>query len=457
MRTEEYLKLVTDQLRCKKARSLVSEELQSHIEDQKNAFLEEGMDPGQAEEEAVREMGDPVAAGVALDRVHRPQMAWGLIALIGALNLAGLLAQYLIRIRMSPSGLPLESIWRSVVTTVLSFGVMVGVCYLDYSRVAARARLLALASCLLLLLFLPLFGLQVNGAKAWIAVGPLSVDIKLVLLLYIPLYGAILYSYRGGGRGAVLKGVLWILLPLLLAFRINSMITAALLFFTCGIMLALAVRQGWYQVPVRRTVAAVAAPLLASPALLAGAVWLFSGVDSYRWDRLRLMWEPVIFFGKLEETNDFHYLAFHLQRLLLNCRLVGEGAGAEQYGVGEVSDFMLTYLSAFCGILVAAALLLLLAFLFLRFLRLSLRQTNQLGRMMGAGCSLVLLFEVIFYTLGNLGMILFAGGYCPFLTYGGTGTLVTGVLLGLLLSIYRHQHILPEPKKRGKKQILLQL
>ena len=96
MKAEEYLSVLTDQMRCKMAREAVRDELLCHIEDQKAAFISEGMEKSEAEEAAVREMGDPVAVGTELDRIHRPRMAWNCIILIGVLYLAGLLLQRLL-------------------------------------------------------------------------------------------------------------------------------------------------------------------------------------------------------------------------------------------------------------------------------------------------------------------------------------------------------------------------
>ena len=80
MNTDEYINTLTEQIRCKKARHAVAEEIRAHIEDQKQEYLCEGADEAEAEEMAVKEMGDPIEAGVALDTIHRPKMAWGMIA-----------------------------------------------------------------------------------------------------------------------------------------------------------------------------------------------------------------------------------------------------------------------------------------------------------------------------------------------------------------------------------------
>lgn len=104
MRSEEYLTILTDQIRCRMAREDVRKELLCHIEDQKAAFLSEGMEAAEAEEAAVREMGDPVETGNELDRIHRPKMAWGMIALIAVLSIVGYLAQYLLQEKWIAAG-----------------------------------------------------------------------------------------------------------------------------------------------------------------------------------------------------------------------------------------------------------------------------------------------------------------------------------------------------------------
>ena len=57
-----YLSILQEQIRTKRARPMVVKEMEDHIEDQKCAFMAEGRTEAEAEEEAVREMGDPVEA-----------------------------------------------------------------------------------------------------------------------------------------------------------------------------------------------------------------------------------------------------------------------------------------------------------------------------------------------------------------------------------------------------------
>ena len=98
MNKEEYIKTLTDQIRCKMARPEVAREIEDHIEDQTRAFMSEGMNRQEAESAALKDMGNPVDAGVELDKVHRPAMPWGMIVLIIVLSVAGYVFQYILNL-----------------------------------------------------------------------------------------------------------------------------------------------------------------------------------------------------------------------------------------------------------------------------------------------------------------------------------------------------------------------
>ncbi len=51
---EEYLHILEKQIRCRKARSQVTEEIRGHMEEQEAFYISEGMTREEAEEEAVK-------------------------------------------------------------------------------------------------------------------------------------------------------------------------------------------------------------------------------------------------------------------------------------------------------------------------------------------------------------------------------------------------------------------
>lgn len=447
MNKEEYIRSLTEQIRCKMARPGVAREIGDHIEDQTRAFMSEGMSRQEAESAALKDMGNPVDAGVELDKVHRPAMPWGMIALIIVLSVVGSAFQYILNSRNIDAGGNGFLVEGRGWFTVLGIPVMVAVCFADYTRIAARARELMIGLTVLIILGGQFFGLSINGTRQWIGItGGWGVNVPLILMLTVPLYAAILYGYREKGMAAVAKSVLWIIPGCLLAWQSNSLWMACTLFLTYLVVLALAVYRGWYRLRRKAVLAGMGAFAVVLPLVTACYYWFF-GAD-YQRERILFYLSPAIGWDKQPQevvSNGIEYV----RAILGNSRLIGQGNNVPDISdMPELSDYLLVGVAGYYGILVAVLLAGLLLFLLFRFLRLSLRQRNQLGMLMGAGCSAVFLIEVGGYFLNNFG-IMYMGNYCPFLTYGGTGTIVTYVLMGIMLSICRYQNTAPERRTAG--------
>ena len=139
---EEYLKAVIEQIRCKNVRPYVERELRDHLEDQINDNIASGMDKDEAVRAAVKDMGDPIETGIALDRVHRPSIAWGMIALVFVISIAAALIHFAIA-----SGAE-GSVYNQSSKTMIMFGagflVMLAIYFVDYTHVARFSKLIAL-------------------------------------------------------------------------------------------------------------------------------------------------------------------------------------------------------------------------------------------------------------------------------------------------------------------------
>ena len=96
---EEYIRALLSQVRCKKAHPAIEGEVRGHIEDQRECYQKEGMAEDEAMRRAVADMGDPVEAGIALDGIHRPKMAWDMILLMAAISAAGLAVHMIIGVK----------------------------------------------------------------------------------------------------------------------------------------------------------------------------------------------------------------------------------------------------------------------------------------------------------------------------------------------------------------------
>lgn len=445
-RITEYLDTLTSQMRYKKARASVRQEISQHLEDQVGEYLMEGMSQEDAEKEAVRQMGDPVEVGISMDRIHRPQMPWGMLLWIGVLSLVGFAVQAALQ-----AGFPSLYIFplgweRQLLFLAIGLALMILVCFLDYSRIGAYAREITVVLWVICYLGTSLFGREINGSYRWIAAAFVSIHTGMVSWLFVPLYAGILYRYRGGGYRALGKSLLWMLPTLWFLLTRPDISNLALVFVSFSILLSVAVWKGWFQVRKKAVLAIWWGGSLLLPMAL---ILAFVGQENYQGARVRAL---------LGMEGEPAYGVTLIRRLLSNVHLLGNG-GTEtlsQLSSMEERGTVLTYGIAYYGILAAMLLMAAIVFLIFRFLKISLRQKNQLGMLMGTGCSVVFFWELFTYICSSTGILRIDAGnmvnsFCPFLTYGGTGTVITYLLLGLLLSVCRYQKVSTEEgfRKQG--------
>ena len=307
MERRDYLELMTGQIRCKKMCPVIAKEVEDHIEDQKQAFMAEGMKEEEAEKAAVEEMGDPVEVGVEMDQIHRPKMPWKVIFVIALMQiLSGMFAAFFLK--QNESYGYIAGI-RQIFRLAMAFSVMILVCYMDYSWIGKHARLLAGSYLLFMVLMRHFFALQINGAVRWIGVGGFIVSLSLMSWLFLPLYGAVLYRYRGEGYGAVLKAIVWMLLIAGILITCPDLVMAGTVGLSCVFMLMLALEKGWYQVAVTKVMTGIGISVVGVPVGRNNA-WGSTGtaVEMYgSWTRHRsrglLDWGPYQFRGLYDAWN----------------------------------------------------------------------------------------------------------------------------------------------------------
>lgn len=76
MDTKDYLKKLTKQISVGHARKEIMEEYIAHMEDHKEALMDQGFSEAAAEREVLKQLGDPTAIGRELNKVHRRGIEW---------------------------------------------------------------------------------------------------------------------------------------------------------------------------------------------------------------------------------------------------------------------------------------------------------------------------------------------------------------------------------------------
>lgn len=438
---EEYLRILAEQMRCKKAREAVCEEIRTHIEEQAEEFQQQGMTKEKAMEAAIKDMGDPVETGIALDGVHRPQMAWGMILFMTVIGLVSILLHTAIGLQNENLG---EAyILRQAGTVIIGILAMLAVCRLDYSVVAKYAKLIASAFILLQWGMLICRGFLTNGAEGEIMLAAqLRKGTIPFFYLYVPVYGAVIYRYHGEGKKGVLKSLLWLVLPLLPCRKYAGVSTEILLLFQMLCLLSIAVQMDWFTVRKKALLQSMCWGMtLLLPILLpigGGILLLLKGAPNYQIERIHAF--------VTNTSSDYTYISDVLLKILQNSHFIGKGDFPMEIAEelpGCNSDYILMFLGGTYGVFAIVILAIGLLFLIMRIFRISFRQKNQLGKIMGCGCGLVFLVLTAFNYMQNLTLLPTASSVLPFFSANGMGTVVFYILMGIVLSIYRYKSVLP--------------
>lgn len=430
MEKKEYLETVLEQIRFEKAKRMISDELENHIHDQKEAFMLNGMDEKEAYEKAVDEMGDPIDVGIAMDRIHRPKMEWKMILLVLGISIISILLQFVMKADMGNEIYSFD-VNRQVLYVGVGLAVMIAFCFFDYTRIGLFAK--AGASILILLLLLSLaVGPQIKGKSGFITFGTMYVSLHLLSYLYIPFYGGILYSYKNQGNCGFVKSILWMIIPIFLCLRLPDLSLASALLMIMLIQIVYVMSKGWFEQSKKRII--LTASLIAGCPIAMILYFLFFGAE-YQRDRILALFTS---------SHEYNYTMNTVRDLLRGSSMAGKSAD----GVGSIlpdvaSNYILTYVFSYYGILAAVILLFVLGFFIFKVFKISLRQKNQLGLVIGIGCSMIFSVQIIMYVMVNFTIIPTTSVFLPLFSYGGTGTIVSYALIGILLSIYRYENVIP--------------
>ena len=445
MDKEQYIRLLLEQIRDKRAKILVKEEIQAHIEDQMECYRREGYPEKEAEKKAIREMGDPIDTGVSLDRIHRPQMSKSMLFLIGILSIVGLTAQFAAGSVYCRSDFA-QFAGEQILWSIVGFGLMLLICFLDYSVIGHYGTILSV--CFLGVCVIGgLTSVRVGGTAAYIRIPILhSLNLQAFVYLALPLLGILLYKQRKKTRYHLLLPIGFCVITLLSVRQISTL-SALNLFFGGVLMFTFASLKGWIAIKKPVFLTALWGAATGIPTVLLILITKTAFFPPYVKARLSAMFSG----------NALNYRMDHAAQVTKSIHLIGASDYTPSMGDAQniLSDYLLLHTVSCFGVLAAAAIIGLFVLLVYKMFRISVRQKNQLGMAMGLGCSLVFLIQFFEYALMNFGLFLPSSVFLPLFSYGKSVTLMGYLLLGILLSIYRYQNIAPENDRRSRHKAAL--
>ena len=269
----DYMDQAMEQVRWRRARPALAQELRTHLLDQRDACLAQGMSQTEAEAESLRQMGDPVEVGTQLDRVHRPAPQWGMLALVGLLLCSGFFIQATV---MQQLGRVQPYMPTVIVSILLGVAAMAAVYLGDYTLLGRRPVLLYSLGMAALAVLIQRGGMRVGGIS-YTLLGPV-------------LYALLVYGLRGKGWRGLLLALAGLVPPVVLPCLIPNFTSGAIAGLSGAAVVLTAAWKGWMGVPRKKGAAAVAVGLLV---LNGAALWHLSQ-SPYALERVRFALHPEL-------------------------------------------------------------------------------------------------------------------------------------------------------------------
>ena len=448
MRMEEYMEKLISQIRCKKARPYIEREIKDHIEEQIAFNKLKGMSDEEAEKNAVMDMGDPIEVGISMDKIHKPQLSLRLLAVVGILSVFGIMVQYSIFqvMKLQPQGQDtyVQDLAGFVTSIILGLTIMCGIYYIDYTIIAKYSKIIGL-----LIIFA---GITFCGSYYFLGFRRLRFSVSALMMLYVPIYGGILYKYRDGGKKAFLKAILWMLVPIVLTFKMPNLVVALILLIGMLVLLTTSLIKGWFQIPVKRTIVCLWAGFMVLPMVMLFVMYSCHLLADYQVARIRSFFLA---------SGDGFYMTSMLRTLCENIPWIGNSGKDVVGNLPEFNtDYIFSYILNSYGSIAGMVVIAMLAVLVMVIFGASIKQKNELGMMMGFGCGMIFLLNILINLLGTMGVIPPASAFLPFLSVGKSNIILSYVLIGMVMSIYRYKDVYPRnvvDKVRLKKSLDINL
>lgn len=309
---------------------------------------------------------------------------------------------------------------KQLQATVIGLVVMFAISKIDY-RIWKKFWLLAYIGAFGLCTLVLFVGKELNGAKRWLQVGPLSVQPSEIAKLAIIVFLASIISEmpKQMGKFSSLVKVMIMVMPMVIIVASENLSTAIIIL---GIAVVLVF---------------VSSPKYMQFVVMAGVVIVFGVafimLESYRAERLKIWLNPEKYEKGFQTLQGLYAIG--------SGGLFGKGLGASMQKLGFVpeaqNDMIFSIICEELGLFGAICVILLFGILIWRFMVIANNAQDLYGALLVTGVmahiaiQVILNIAVVTNTIPNTGISL------PLISYGGTSVLFLLAEIGLVLSVSR--------------------
>ncbi|MFF2094117.1 FtsW/RodA/SpoVE family cell cycle protein [Paenibacillus sp. NPDC058174] len=436
-----YLKRVCGHIGAKSVHDDIQQELLAHLEELVEEKEQEGFGQKEAIRLAVAQMGDPDDVGRQFHQAHKPKANWGLLAVVAVFIAIALTAMYSVQLARNPR-ISADFLMDKMVYIGIGLGIMAGLYFFfDYRKLKKYSwHLYGLT--VLVMIMLPYLSYQINGRSGWVPIASLSFDgVWICLHLFIlSIVGLLSMSGDKAAASGKLRRIAFgfrdmlvlFVLPSFLFLRMSSP-TYLVIYLICLIILMTVYAHRW---------------LLLSSGLLTASVMFSLYLLTNKPFQYTLFVRLSSFFN-LTGNPDSMYMTRMSVQAIREGGLWGQGLGASNETLRFIqNDMIFTYLTYSMG-WVMAGLILVVVITFMAQIGIMInRLRDRYAKGLVIGLFSLLCLQFIWCIGMSFGWLPIISIRLPFISYGGTSTLLELSAMGLFLNIYRRKDMIASPSQQ---------
>ncbi|MDD4382093.1 MAG: FtsW/RodA/SpoVE family cell cycle protein [Candidatus Dojkabacteria bacterium] len=323
-------------------------------------------------------------------------------------------------------------------------GILATIVYfIDYRKILKFSLPLLIITIVLLITVL-IIGEATNGSKRWISLGPLppiqpAEIAKLTMIFYLSnwiskrtyKYSSLKSAIKEGFLKNMFSFVAILLVVATLIIFEPDLGTTVIIFLTSFAMFLMAGNDKTH------FFGSIATILFIFPLGILAII-----LEPYRLERVKTFFSMII----TGDVADPRGSGYQMQQILIGIGsggLLGKGFGQSRQRFGYLventafTDSIFAIVLEELGLLGGAIIIIFwLGFLW-RGIRVTLNAPDREGRLLAGGITIWLTLQTLLNIAANVGLVPLTGIPIPFLTYGGSSTIVTLIGIAILLNISR--------------------
>jgi cell division protein FtsW len=320
---------------------------------------------------------------------------------------------------------------RQKIFLLVSAGVFIITAAIPYKIMKyTKYFLLPMVALSLLSLFgLFIFGNVAGNAESWYQIGSLKVQpaefVKLSVIIYLSAVYAKKHAYINQFQQGVLPPLVYLAIVSGLIIKQPDFGSAAIIMAIAGTII---LSSGMNLKNIGKLL--LFAVLLSLPVLLVMKGHFFSNKQM---ERFSVMKDPFA----QEQTAGFHLANSYIAIGSGGVNGLGLGKGIEKLGYLPEShtDFIMAVIAEELGIWGVGFVILTLAYIVLRGIRIGMRCRDPFGSLLAIGISCMIGIQAFINLGGVSGAIPLTGVPLPFISYGGSSLLMLAMATGVLVNV----------------------